>query len=209
MRTVRNKAFIHMQAGLGWILKQYPTRVLGLDFDNGSEFLNYGMIAYCEARKIPTITRSRPYEHNDQAHVEQRNGDWVRRHAFRYRYETEAEMDTLNRLWTQVSHRKNYLPALRQSHRLGRDDQRTQEAHLRHPHDPLRPLHRLRRAHPRPRGVAGRHPPGTQPRRHHPPDQHPAEPAHRLRTRPHQPRRLTPSHAITFREAPTTRTRST
>ncbi len=109
MRTVKNKAFVHMQAGMAWIFNQYPLRIKGVDFDNGSEFLNYGMIAYCEEKKIPVITRSRPYEHNDQAHVEQRNGDWVRRHAFRYRYETPGEMDLLNRLWTQVSYRKNYL----------------------------------------------------------------------------------------------------
>ncbi len=74
-----------------------------------SEFLNWGMIAWCDKHKIPTITRSRPYELNDNAHVEQRNGDWVRKHAFRYRYETDAELADLNLLWTQVRTRKNHL----------------------------------------------------------------------------------------------------
>ncbi len=67
------------------------------------------MIAWCDKHKIPTITRSRPYELNDNAHVEQRNGDWVRKHAFRYRYETDAELADLNLLWTQVRTRKNHL----------------------------------------------------------------------------------------------------
>jgi hypothetical protein len=108
-RTVRNKAFVHMKAGMDHILATYPIPLAGVDFDNGSEFLNWGMIAWCDDQGIPTITRSRPYEHNDNAHVEQRNGDWVRRHAFRYRYETPAELEDLNLLWTQVMARKNHL----------------------------------------------------------------------------------------------------
>jgi hypothetical protein len=51
----------------------------------------------------------RPYQHNDNAHIEQRNGDWIRRHAFRYRYETDAEMTLLNELWDLVMARKNHL----------------------------------------------------------------------------------------------------
>lgn len=108
-RTVRNKAFVHMKAGMDHILAAYPIPLAGVDFDNGSEFLNWGMLAWCDDHGIPTITRSRPYQHNDNAHVEQRNGDWVRRHAFRYRYETTAELEDLNLLWTQVMARKNHL----------------------------------------------------------------------------------------------------
>ncbi len=109
MRTVRNKAFVHMKAGMDWILANYPIPLLGVDFDNGSEFLNWSMIAWCDDHGIPTITRSRPYEHNDNAHIEQRNGDWIRKHAFRYRYETPAELHDLNLLWAQVMARKNHL----------------------------------------------------------------------------------------------------
>ena len=41
--TVKNKAFVHMKAGMDTIMATYP--ILGVDFDNGSEFLNWGMIA--------------------------------------------------------------------------------------------------------------------------------------------------------------------
>ena len=109
LRTVKNKAFVHMKAGMDWIVAHYPVPLIGIDFDNGSEFLNWGIIAWLDDKKIPIITRSRPYEHNDNAHVEQRNGDWVRKHAFRYRYETDEEMIILNQLWTAVMNRKNYL----------------------------------------------------------------------------------------------------
>lgn len=108
LRSIRNNAFIHIHAGLEQIAKQAPLPVAGMDFDNGSEFMNWGVIAWCDNHNIP-ITRGRPYQHNDNAHIEQRNGDWVRRHAFRYRYETNTELELLNQLWDLVMARKNHL----------------------------------------------------------------------------------------------------
>jgi hypothetical protein len=108
LRTIGNNAFIHIHGGLEWITKHAPIPVTGVDFDNGSEFMNWAVITWCDKQAIP-VTRSRPYKHNDNAHVEQRNGDWVRRHAFRYRYETDAELALLNELWDLVMARKNHL----------------------------------------------------------------------------------------------------
>lgn len=108
LRTVKNKAFVHVHTGLEWVARTNPVPITGMDFDNGSEFLNWSVIAWCDKRNIP-ITRGRPYKHNDNAHVEQRNGDWVRKHAFRYRYETDAELVLLNELWDLVMARKNHL----------------------------------------------------------------------------------------------------
>jgi hypothetical protein len=108
LRTIRNNAFVHVHAALEWITANAPVPVAGMDFDNGSEFMNWGVITWCDKRDIP-VTRGRPYKHNDNAHVEQRNGDWVRRHAFRYRYETLAELALLNELWGLVMARKNHL----------------------------------------------------------------------------------------------------
>ena len=55
-----------------------PVPLLGLDSDNGTEFINHGLYRYCEEHGI-TFTRSRPYRKNDSAHVEQKNGAVVRR----------------------------------------------------------------------------------------------------------------------------------
>ncbi|MBN9397117.1 MAG: transposase family protein [Candidatus Melainabacteria bacterium] len=55
-----------------------PVPLLGLDTDNGSEFINYALLNFCEKNKI-TFTRSRAYKKNDQAHVEQKNGNIIRR----------------------------------------------------------------------------------------------------------------------------------
>ena len=55
-----------------------PFSLLGLDTDNGSEFINYALLYYCQAEKI-TFTRCRPYKKNDQCFVEQKNGAIIRR----------------------------------------------------------------------------------------------------------------------------------
>ena len=65
-------------AGLETMRAVLPMPLLGLDTDNGSEFINNELLAYCEREKI-TFTRSRSYKKNDQAHIEQKNGSVVRR----------------------------------------------------------------------------------------------------------------------------------
>ena len=70
--------------------------------------MNWSVIAWCDNHNIP-ITRSRPYQHNDNAHIAQRNSDWIRRHAFHYRYQTDAELALLNQLWDLVMTHKNHL----------------------------------------------------------------------------------------------------
>ena len=55
----------------------FPFPILGIDTDNGGEFINDTVIAYCEQAHI-TFTRGRPYVKNDQCFVEQKNGAIVR-----------------------------------------------------------------------------------------------------------------------------------
>ena len=76
----------------------FPFPILGLDTDNGSEFLNSGLLGYCRARKI-TFTRCRPYKKNDQCHVEQKNGSIVRRMVGYDRYEGHAACRQLAALY--------------------------------------------------------------------------------------------------------------
>ena len=61
------------------IESQFPFEMLGVDTDNGGEFLNYHLHDYLTNRERPIeMTRSRPYRKNDQAHVEQKNDTHVR-----------------------------------------------------------------------------------------------------------------------------------
>lgn len=105
---IKNKAHKHVSAALEQMRRNAPVPVSAMDFDNGSEFMNWAVVAWADKHQIK-LTRGRPYQHNDNAHVEQRNGDWVRKHAFRYRYETNHELRLLNELWRLVEQRKNHL----------------------------------------------------------------------------------------------------
>ncbi len=59
--------------------KHLPFTILGVDTDNGGEFLNHHLHRHFTKREEPVeLTRSRPYRKNDQAHVEQKNSTHVR-----------------------------------------------------------------------------------------------------------------------------------
>lgn len=103
-----NKAHRWAKEALELIADTLPYPMTGIDSDNGGEFINHQLASWALARKM-TMTRGRPHRSNDNAHVEQRNGDWVRRHGFRYRYDTPEELTLLDQLWELVALKKNYL----------------------------------------------------------------------------------------------------
>ena len=107
-RCVRNKARKWVLAALDDIAKSMPFPILGVDSDNGSEFINAHLLAWCEKRKI-TFTRSRPGNKNDGCHVEQKNWAIVRTVVGYHRYDTEAELLLLNRIWVLQSKLTNYF----------------------------------------------------------------------------------------------------
>ena len=55
------------------------------------------------------FTRSRPYKKNDQATIESKNNQIVRRYGFYWRYDTLPQLKLLNDLWQVVNDRHNYL----------------------------------------------------------------------------------------------------
>lgn len=107
-RAVRNNAHVHILGALKAGVHEIPYEVTGLDFDNGSEFLNKAVIKWAAEMEI-FFTRSRPYKKNDQATIESKNNHLVRKYAFYYRYDTPEERAVLNRLWPLVNDRLNYL----------------------------------------------------------------------------------------------------
>jgi len=74
---------------------------LGLDSDNGSEFINDTLYRYCLSEQI-TFTRSRPYQKNDQAHVEQKNWSVVRHTVGYDRLESPEEMSLLGSIYSDL-----------------------------------------------------------------------------------------------------------
>jgi len=81
--------------------QRLPFPLLGLDSDNGGEFINDILYRYCQDEQV-TFTRSRPYKKNDQAHVEQKNWSVVR-HLIGYdRYESQEELEILNNIYDDL-----------------------------------------------------------------------------------------------------------
>jgi hypothetical protein len=102
VRSVRNKSAHAVFVALTQIQAALPFPLLGIDSDNGSEFINYHLLAWCESQRI-TFTRSRPENKNDGCHVEQKNWDIARRTAGYWRYDTAGELDLLNQIWPTLS----------------------------------------------------------------------------------------------------------
>ena len=75
-----------------------PFPLLGIDSDNGSEFINHCLYNYCHDEEI-TFTRSRSYKKNDSCHVEQKNGNVVRRLVGYDRYASKAAFECLGRVY--------------------------------------------------------------------------------------------------------------
>jgi len=119
-RTVRNNAHAHILAALKAAVEEVPFAVTGLDFDNGTEFLNKAVIKWASEREV-FFTRSRPYKKNDQATIESKNNHLVRKYGFYYRYDTDEERRVLNRLWPLVNDRFNYLTPTKKPTGFGTD----------------------------------------------------------------------------------------
>src|SRR6266699_2982605 len=76
-----------------------PFELLGLDSDNGGEFLNHHVLQWLQKRPRPVfMTRSRPYKKDDNAHVEQKNWTHIRQ-CFGYeRHDNPEVVELINTL---------------------------------------------------------------------------------------------------------------
>lgn len=81
------------------VRNQLPFPMLGLDSDNGSEFINHSLYGYCKQWNI-TFTRARSYKKNDSCHVEQKNWTVIRRIIGYDRFSTTAAFTALNNIYT-------------------------------------------------------------------------------------------------------------
>jgi len=107
-RSIKNKARRWVIAALEEIAQIMPFPIVGVDSDNGSEFINHHLLDWCARRQI-TFTRSRPGNSNDGAHVEQKNWAIVRTVVGYHRYDTAAELALLNKIWVLQSLLTNYF----------------------------------------------------------------------------------------------------
>ena len=109
-RSVKNKAAVWVFEAIEHVVAQFPFPILGIDSDNGSEFINHHLFEYCKANKI-TFTRSRSGNKNDGAHVEQKNWTHVRELVGYLRFDTDKELLVLNEIWALDMIYTNHLLA--------------------------------------------------------------------------------------------------
>ncbi len=99
LRALPNRGQRCTLAQIADLEKSLPFALLGLDSDNGGEFINHHLVAYLGQRPKPVLfTRGRPYRKNDNARVEQRNWTHVRQHFGYERYDHPQVAGRLNQL---------------------------------------------------------------------------------------------------------------
>jgi len=103
-----------IQRALNEIAGVLPFRLLGVDSDNGSEFINWHLKRWCEQKGIQ-LTRGRPYKKDDNAHIEQKNWTHVRKLLGWERYDRHEAVEAINdlyrrelRLWLNL-----FLPSVK------------------------------------------------------------------------------------------------
>jgi len=126
---------------LDYVRKVLPFPLLGLDTDNGSEFINVDLLAYCSREKI-TFTRGRAYKKNDQCFVEQKNGVVVRQLVGYDRFEGEMAYLQLRELYRAVRLYVNFFQPSMKLHEKHRNGARVQKIY----YPAKTPFQRLRTA---------------------------------------------------------------
>ena len=98
-RAIMGKGETGVVDALEDIRQVLPFDLNGIDSDNGSEFINYHLLRYCEKHRIQ-FTRSRPYKKDDNAHIEQKNWTHVRKLVGWDRYDTPMQLKAMQALYT-------------------------------------------------------------------------------------------------------------
>jgi hypothetical protein len=138
-QAVLGKSQVRVQQALEAMRQRLPFALLGIDTDNGSEFLNAHLVRYCRGLDVQ-FTRGRPYKKDDNAHIEQKNWTHVRKLVGYERYDTEAAVAALNALYRELRLLQNlFLPTVKlmRKERVGARVRRIYDA-------PKTPLDRVR-----------------------------------------------------------------
>ena len=98
--AIMGKGQLRVIEALDRVSERLPFKILGLDSDNGSEFINHHLYRWCEARGIQ-FTRSRPYKKDDNAHIEQKNWTHVRKFMGWDRYDSNQALQAMNSLYRE------------------------------------------------------------------------------------------------------------
>jgi transposase InsO family protein len=107
-RASKNKARTWTETALQDIRTTFPVPLKGIDTDNGAEFINWHLKHWCEQHNL-TFTRGRQYHKNDNAFVEQKNGDIVRKTVGYGRFQGEDALDALAGVYAVLNPLNNFF----------------------------------------------------------------------------------------------------
>jgi hypothetical protein len=101
--AILGRSQLAMEKGFRLILARLPFPVLELHPDNGSEFFNHHLVRFWGQKiKGVKLSRSRPYQKNDNRIVEQKNDTLVREYLGHLRLDTPEQVQAMNRLYEQM-----------------------------------------------------------------------------------------------------------
>ena len=107
-RALKNKARTWTEKALDDIRTGLPIPLKGIDSDNGAEFINWHLKHWCEQHSI-TFTRGRQYHKNDNAFVEQKNGDVVRKTIGYGRLQGDDALNALTQVYDVLNPLNNFF----------------------------------------------------------------------------------------------------
>ena len=94
-RALMGKGQRGVVRALDELVSALPFVLCAIDCDNGSEFINRQLVAYCKAHQVQ-FTRGRPYKKDDNAHIEQKNWTHVRKLLGWERYDSPRALNAMN-----------------------------------------------------------------------------------------------------------------
>ncbi len=120
VEAIGGKGQTRVQQGIRAVRERLPLALRELHTDNGGEFINHLLYPWCQREGVH-LTRGRPYQKNDQAWVEQRNWQVVRRLVGYQRFSSRAAHAQLRRLYEAVRLYINFFQPIRKLTHKTRD----------------------------------------------------------------------------------------
>jgi len=127
LEAVMGKGQERVHDAIDRVRLRLPFALLGLDPDNGTEFINWLMKRYCETHTI-AFTRIRPFKKNDNCYVEQKNYTVLRRFLGYARFDTEKQLAIIKHIMPIIEDYVNFFQPvmkLKEKKRIGSQVKKT------------------------------------------------------------------------------------
>lgn len=126
--AVMGRSFRVMEDGFAFILSRLPIPVLEIHPDNGSEFFNQHLLRFWKnVVTDPLISRSRPFQKNDNRFVEENNHSLIRAYVGHDRFDTLDHLITLRQLYDHLWLYHNFFqPVMRLQEKIYRNEMQYQ-----------------------------------------------------------------------------------